>query len=558
MICCQAACADGEHGMSLEFTAIVWPLFVGMSLAIGFIHSIIWLKRTRETRFAEELKSANAELHKVHEQMDLISEAAAVGMWEWDSQRDIIWVTEQTRALYGFGAAESIDFDRFLSAVHTDDRAAVREAALQSLRDGNRFQREYRINHADGSISWMLTRGRVEVATADASALLRGISLDISERRRRDELMQQERAFLRQIIDINPNLIFAKDRAGRFTLVNRVVADIYGTTVDNLLGKTDADFNPNAAEVEWFHKQDMEVMDSLREHFIPEEPVTDVAGRVHWLQTVKQPILNSDGSADQLLGTSTDITERKQTELELTQQRNELAHLSRVMMLSELSGSLAHELNQPLAAILSNAQAALRFLARDTPDLDEIREILRDIVADDKRAGEVIQGLRAMLKKGELRREPVKPNALVQDVVRLLRSDMLNAGVIYTMELAPQLPDISGIYVQLQQVLLNLMVNACDAMVDAPAANRRLQVSATHDGTNVVFRVCDRGHGIPVEDVTQVFQPFYTTKMHGLGLGLAVCRRLIEAHRGKIWATNNIGEGASFFFSVPIKSQDER
>jgi PAS domain S-box-containing protein len=191
-----------------------------------------------------------------------------------------------------------------------------------------------------------------------------------------DGLLHKERAFLRQVIDLNPNLIFAKDRQGRFTLVNQAVADIYGTTVDALIGKTDADFNRNLEEVEMFRRADLEVMDTLQERFIPEESITDAAGIVRWMQTVKRPVLSQDGTANQVLGTATDITRRKQADLELEQQRSELAHLSRVTMLGELSGSLAHELNQPLSAILSNAQAA-HGSWRAPLNLDEVRGILK-------------------------------------------------------------------------------------------------------------------------------------------------------------------------------------
>jgi PAS domain S-box-containing protein len=228
--------------------------------------------------------------------------------------------------------------------------------------------------------------------------------VNISERKRNENILWRERAFLRKVIDIVPNLIFAKDRQGRFTLVNQAVADLYGAPPSTLIGKTDADFNKNAEEVENFRRVDLEIMNTRQEQFISEEKITDAAGKVHWLQTVKRPILDDEGVANQVLGSSTDITARKETELELGRRRNELAHLSRVTMLSELSGSLAHELNQPLAAILSNAQAAARFLAEEKPNLDEVREILQDIVSDDKRAGEVIQGLRLLLKKGERQR----------------------------------------------------------------------------------------------------------------------------------------------------------
>ena len=516
--------------------------------------------------------------------------------------------------------------------------------------------------------------------------------IDISDRERSQRALAKERAFLRQVIDIDPNLIFAKDREGRFTLANQAVADIYGTTVQDLIGKTDADFNSKPEEVANFRRVDLEVMDSLNELRVPEEEITDADGRVHVLQTVKRPILGPGNVAHQLVGTATDITarklaeesirsseefsrsilaslqdhvvildrdgvvlavndawaefdmpagtptpmgegtvgsnyldvcsyvpldgdmtgeraregirsvlsgrsasfsmeyspnwpsatgwilmrvlplkrsaggvvvshrditQRKEAELEFVQQRNELAHFSRVTMLGQLSGSLAHELNQPLAAILSNAQAALRFLADENYDREEVREILGDIVSDDKRAGDVIQGLRTLLKKGETRHELVDLNDMVRDVAKLVRSEMVNARVSLKMELVEGLPPIAGDRVQIEQVLLNLVMNGCDAMANSPVSERELLVrTGRRDRDEVEVCVVDRGAGLRHDEIEKVFEPFYTTKVGGLGLGLVVSRKIINAHGGRLQAAINPGGGATFCFSLPTSSGD--
>ena len=250
-----------------------------------------------------------------------------------------------------------------------------------------------------------------------------------------------------------------------------------------------------------------------------------------------------------------DITDRKEAELELVQQRNELAHFSRVTMLGQLSGSLAHELNQPLAAILSNAQAALRFLADDNYDRKEVREILCDIVSDDKRAGDVIQGLRMLLKKGETRHEAVDLNEMVRDVSKLVRSEMVNARVTLKMELATNLPSATGDRVQLEQVLLNLVMNGCDAMARSPVQERQLIVSTARRGS-AELEVCvlDRGWGLRPDEMERVFEPFYTTKVGGLGLGLVVSRKIVNAHGGSLRAEINSYGGATFCFTVPGSS----
>src|SRR5207245_4492187 len=305
-----------------------------------------------------------------------------------------------------------------------------------------------------------------------------GTAIDISEHKRAEQTLEKERAFLRQVIDIDPNFIFAKDREGRFTLVNQAVADAYGTTVEDLIGKTDADFNGNREELEFFHRMDLEVIDSLQERFIPEEHLTDAQGRVRWLQTVKRPILEKDGSANQILGASTDITERKQAESELQHNREELAHVTRISTMGELAASLAHELNQPLTAIMSNAQAAQRFMAANPADLEEVREILKDIVQDDSRASEVIQRMRGLVRKEEVAFVPLDIAEVIRDVARLVRSDAVLLNVDVALELNFGLPLVRGDRVQLQQVVLNLMLNAFDAMKDCLINYSRVVVKA--------------------------------------------------------------------------------
>jgi C4-dicarboxylate-specific signal transduction histidine kinase len=254
-----------------------------------------------------------------------------------------------------------------------------------------------------------------------------------------------------------------------------------------------------------------------------------------------------------------DITERKQAELEAARQRHDLAHLARVTTLGELSSSLAHELTHPLTSILSNAQAAQRFLDGDDVDLKEVREILNDIVTEDQRAGEVIHRLRSLLTKGEPQKHcDVNLNEVVQDVLKLVRNDLINQHVIADTDLAQNLPSIIGDRVQLQQVLLNLVLNACDAMTNHDSSERQLLIASNLENGTVQLSVTDRGCGIPEKKRDQVFERFFTTKKEGMGLGLSVCRTIIDAHRGKIWATNDADRGATFHFSVPINGSERR
>jgi two-component system sensor kinase FixL len=285
-------------------------------------------------------------------------------------------------------------------------------------------------------------------------------------------------------------------------------------------------------------------------------------GQVRWIAGRGHVEFNGEGQPARMRGASLDITKRKQAEDQAARQRNEMAHLSRVTTLGELSGSLAHELNLPLSAILCNAQAAQRLLAHGDADLSEVREILSDIVSEDKHAGEVIRRLSLWLKKGEVQQQSLCINEVAQDVLKLIRSDLVNQNVTVDVDLAQNLPAVIGDPVQLHQVLLNLVVNACDAMTDCDTPERRLLVRTGMENGNgtsaVTVSVTDRGVSIPEEKMEQIFEPFFTTKANGMGLGLSVCRTIIAAHRGKLWATNNPDCGATFHFSVPIGASDRK
>jgi two-component system sensor kinase FixL len=222
-----------------------------------------------------------------------------------------------------------------------------------------------------------------------------------------------------------------------------------------------------------------------------------------------------------------------------------------------LTSSLAHELNQPLTAILSNAQAGSRFLAGATPDLAEIRGALEDIAQDAKRAGEVIRQMRALVRKDEPQLEPLDLNHVISDVVRLLHSDMLVRKVQIALELAPELRTANGDNAQLQQVMLNLVLNAFDAMKDVPEGKRTVIVRTRQlDAASLRVEVSDVGTGISPDRLANLFEPFRSSKREGLGLGLSISRSIVEAHKGRLWAENNPGHGATLYFTLPVQENE--
>ena len=250
---------------------------------------------------------------------------------------------------------------------------------------------------------------------------------------------------------------------------------------------------------------------------------------------------------------------RKQGELEAQRLRQDLTHIGRVSALGELTASLAHELSQPLTAILSNAQTAQRLVAAEVVDLESVREILSDIVADDKRATAVINGLRALIKKGEPELVPLDLNAIVGEVAWLLRSDTILRNVSMSLELAPDLPRVRGDRVQLQQVVLNLVLNGLEAMREPHAGARTLVIRTARDGADALrVTVQDSGPGIAEKDLGHIFEPLYTTKTEGLGMGLAIVRTIVRAHGGTVGAENNPQGGASLHVTLPVDPEGAR
>ena len=230
----------------------------------------------------------------------------------------------------------------------------------------------------------------------------------------------------------------------------------------------------------------------------------------------------------------------------------EVAHLGRAAAFGEISVSLAHEMNQPLGIILSNAQAAQRLLAKESPDLKEVNEILGDIVSENLRASESIQRIRALLKRGEVNQQSVDVNEVAGEVFHLMKNELTRREVELTRDLTKNPPAVSADRIQLQQVLLNLVLNACEAMDANGPGQKSLFVSTSSDGKTVGIQVTDTGHGLP-DDIEEIFQPFHTTKEQGLGMGLANCRSIITAHHGQLWAEKNDTGGATFHVVLPIR-----
>ncbi len=279
-------------------------------------------------------------------------------------------------------------------------------------------------------------------------------------------------------------------------------------------------------------------------------------GETRWLISRGRYLRNDRGEVSELIGVAIDITAQFKADLQLQLQREEMAHMSRVSSMGELAASLVHELNQPLSAIASNAAAGRRFLAQNSPELEMFDELLADVAADARRAGDIIHGIHNFVRKSEGTRRPVNLNGIIREVLRLLHSDLLGRATSVETQLAPNLPMVDANPVNLQQVLLNLLMNSIEAMQSKPAAKRRILISTRCEANSVVTSVRDYGGGLPKDNPDKIFTHFYSTKPDGMGMGLTIVRSIVEAHGGKLGA-ENADEGARFFFSLPVATKKE-
>lgn len=357
------------------------------------------------------------------------------------------------------------------------------------------------------------------------------------------------------VLDNMPAVVYLKDLHGRYLLVNRQFRKTFSYDNSGVRGRTDYDLF-SKVQADSLRANDRKVMhDRSALNF---DETVDVDGEMRHFVTCKFPVLAPDGTLTAVGGTSLDVTDARKLELERDTLREQVLHADRVARVSALSTSLAHELSQPLTAMLSNAQAGLRFLERGKAEGDEFREILQDIVRDDERAIAIISGLRAMLRQKNNARERIDLAAAVTEVLNLIHDEILRRDARCEHDLQQNCYVLAD-KVQIEQVILNLVMNALDALDARPVGQRHLRISVASDGEGQArVAVRDSGMGLSSSQADRIFESFYSTKSQGLGMGLALCRSIIESHGGRIWATNNTDQGATVQFILPTVGKEQR
>jgi len=430
--------------------------------------------------------------------------------------------------------------------VHREDFDHCLEVYANSFDARQEFTIEYRLRRRDGEYCWVLDNGVPRFETDGTFLGYIGSAIEISERKQAEQRV-------RRVLEAAPNAMIMAAQDGEITLVNAAAEAVFGYSRHELIGSRIEMLVPERFRANhpdhrenYFADPSVRAMGAGRELFGQRKDGSEVP-----VEIGLTPIRSSEGLF--VLASVIDITTRKEAEFAEQRHRTELAHASRITMMGQLASAIAHELNQPLGAILSNAEAAEIFLQNEPPALDELRAILTDIRKDDQRAADVIQRMRRLLSRGELQLSELTVGSLIEDAVRLAKPDALLRQVRVEVEAAPDLPSVRGDQVHMDQVLLNLMLNGMDSLNGTPSDERRLVLSARRleDGF-VQVAVSDCGTGIAADKLAQVFELFYTTKTAGMGMGLAISRTIVEAHGGRIWAENNPDKGATFYFTLPI------
>jgi PAS domain S-box-containing protein len=382
--------------------------------------------------------------------------------------------------------------------------------------------------------------------------LLQATLEDITERKKTEEALRESRQLLESVLENSPAVIYAKRKNGCYTYINREWEQVCDLRRQEVIGRTDQDlFPPKIAEQ--FRSNDLAVLETGR-LTESEERVGTPWGQRLFLSR-KEPLLSPTGEVEGLCGISTDITERRRNEVNLREAITTLEREreNKLMNVEAIIASIAHEIRQPLSAITMNAAAALRFLAKTPPDLDEVRAALTRVVGESRRASEVFDGIRDLFRKVGQSREPVDINELVGDALQSLLAELTDNGVLVRTQLEPGLPLVDGHKAQLQEVITNIVYNAVEAM--RSTTDREVLIETKrHEQTAVAVDVEDTGPGVEPKLLYTIFDAFVTTKTEGMGLGLAICRRIVEAHDGQLFAVSDGKRGARFQMILPIRS----
>ena len=512
------------------------------------------VRAQREATQKAERRRAEDALRQSEAYLAEAQRLSHTGSFGWrPSTGEILW-SEETFRIFEYDQATKPSIEVILQRVHREDAASVKETVERASQDGKDFEHEYRLVMPDSGVKHVHVVGHAERDESDEIEFV-GAVMDVTAAKQAEEALRRSEGYLADAQRLIGTGSWAWNVATK--------QGVYWSPENyRLLGFDPEEGIPsNEAFYQRIHPEDRERV--RREVFLerPDEgPHFDVefrivlpSGAIKYVRSTGHPVRNMSGDLQEFVGISIDVTEGKLADEErerLRQVQADLAHLSRVTTMGELTASLAHEIRQPISAAVTNGKTCLRWLSRDEPDVAEASEAASRLVKDVTRAADIIGRISSLFKKGALQRELVDVNELIREMIVLLRSEASRYSISIRTELADCLPKVMADRVQLQQVFMNLMLNGIDAMKETSGGSELAIKSETDDG-QLLISVSDTGVGLPPEQGDQIFKAFFTTKDNGTGMGLPISRSIIESHGGRLWATGASGRGATFQFTLP-------
>jgi len=536
-----------------------------LSNILGVIEDGKLLRIWGTSRDVTEQKIKEKELQQSEERYELAVAGSAAGIWDWDIISGKIYYSNRFKQLLDYEVEEPWEStDDFWNKVHPDDVQTVQAAIKKHLEDDALYRIDFRLQIKSGEYRWFYARGQALWNEAGKPLRMSGSINDITERKAVMEELRKSELRFRSLMEQSPLAMELLTLDGKIVQANSAWRMLWGVDeeeaaeamkkynmldddqarelgVAELIKKGFAGENVVLPPIEYDAQQTAE-----------EFNIENLKAKRAWIQCHLNPIRNEKHEIEFIVNTYVDVTALKKQEKEAHKQRDILARVGRTTRMGQLTGSIAHELNQPLTGILSNAQAGEMMINKGQYNNDELAEILADIAADAKRAGEVIRNLRELYREQQGKYQDVDINTIVNETIKLIHSEFVMQHVVLTTECASSIPLVNGNRIQIQQVLVNLIMNGNQAMGDTARDDRRLHIVTTYDEKEVKVWVEDHGPGINADKIDSIFEPLATWKSGGTGMGLAISNSIIEAHGGKMWAENMPEGGARVGFSLPV------
>ena len=511
-----------------------------------------------------------SQLRQSQERYELAIAGSAAGLWDWDPCSETVFYSNRFKELLGYAPEKlSNRLDEFWDRVHPDDVEVVRSLLVRHFKDREVFSVDHRLLTKSGEYRWFHARGQALWDEHGEATRMSGSITDITSRKLAEEELAKSEVRFRELVEQSPLAIEILSPDGKITRYNSAWSRMWGVTEEEA-AKAVAEYNMLTDQ----QAIDLGVGPLIGKAFAGEAVILPpieysstktaedlgldhIEGATPWIQCHLSPVKDENGEVVFVVNTYVDITALKRAETEARRHQDVLARLDRATSMGQLTGSIAHELNQPLTGILSNAQAAEMLIKRGRWDKEELAEILAEIVADTKRGGEVIHNLRELYREQKGEYQPVDINAVIEETRSLLHSEFVVQHITATSETAPSTPLVDGNRIQIQQVLVNLMMNGVQAMAETAHEDRRLRIETSSGANEVRVSVEDHGHGIDPEKIDSIFEPLATWKPGGTGMGLAISNSIIQSHGGRMWAENRIEGGARVGFSLPVQNEEE-